>query len=345
MLELTEEQERRAVRLHEESIVVDMLWATNPTQPVPLVDGKDAIQRAREGGLTAANNTVSAYTESFRQALAAINQVYVLAQTRAAEVMLVRTVADIEECKRTGKFGTCIGFQTASPLEDDWTNTLPVLYRLGLRFMQVTYNERNLLGSGCLEPNDDGLTAYGRQVVRGLNALGVICDLSHVGRRTAMDALRWSTQPVIFSHCNVAALNPHPRNLDDDSIKAVKDVGGVIGVVAWDTICRTSESRHSTIDDYMAHLEYMIDLIGIDHVGIGTDLNENFRALPMPSGFELQYGSGGATTPAPGVAGFEWVHEVGNVTRELVRRGASDEDIRKILGGNFLRVASQVWKE
>jgi membrane dipeptidase len=345
MLGLTDEQEKRATKLHDEALVVDMLWSTNPTQPTPIVDGKDAVTRAAESGLTAANNTVSAFTESFRQALAAINQVYVLAAARASEVKLVKGTSDIEDCKRTHRFGTVIGFQTASPLEDDWTNTLPVLYRLGLRIMQLTYNERNLLGSGCLEPSDDGLTAYGRQVVKGMNALGIICDLSHVGKRTALDALRWSNQPVVFSHCNVAALNPHPRNLEDDAIRAVRDVGGIIGVVAWDTICRTRPDTPSTMEDFFAHLEYLVEMAGVDHVGIGTDLNENFRALPIPSGFELQYGGGAAAPPAPGVQGFEWVQEFRNVTREMVRRGYSDENITKILGGNFMRVAKEVWKD
>ncbi|MBI4278087.1 MAG: membrane dipeptidase, partial [Armatimonadetes bacterium] len=251
-----------------------------------------------------------------------------------------------ERAKAERKLGLMMGFQSAEPLEDDWINTLPVFYRMGIRVIQLTYNERNLLGCGCLEPNDDGLTAYGRQVVGALNGTGVIIDLSHVGQKTAVDAIKASRIPVIVSHANARALTPHPRNLPDDTIKALADAGGVMGAVAWSVICQINPDRPPTLHDFLEHIDYVVNLVGVDHVGIGSDINENFRAMPIPSDFQTQYRFlfKGDPRKVADVEGFAWLHEYPNVVRGLVARGYSDEDIVKIMGGNFLRVAREAWQ-
>ena len=344
-LELTSEQQQRADALHQRSIVVDMLWSTNPAEPTPLIDGKNALDRAIDAGLTAANNTLAGANTNFRDAIKEINKVYRLLESEPDKTLLVQTTADIERAKAERKLGIIMGFQNASPLEDDWINTLPVFHKLGVRIIQLTYNENNLLGSGCTEPRDGGLTAYGRQVVRALNRLGIIIDLSHVGQQTAREAIELSEDPVIVSHANTYALTPHVRNLPDDTIKALAAKGGVMGIVAWNVICATRPGVKPSLSDYLDHLDYVVNLVGVDHVGIGSDINENFRAMPIRSDFETRY-SYMLTDPsekAPAVEGFQWVHELPNVTRGLVARGYSDEDIQKILGGNFLRVARAVW--
>jgi membrane dipeptidase len=349
MSEVSAEVEARVERIHAEKLVVDMCWTTNPALPTSSFDGLSSLDRAIAGGIAGACNTVSFEHHTFRQALEELNKVRLLEQIAPTKFTIVYDTSDIEDAKRDGKLGSIVHFQTGSPVEDDWPNTLPVLHKLGLRVMQVTYNETNLLGSGCMEPHDLGLTGYGVQVVKAMNAMGILVDLSHVGRQTSMDTLRVSRDPVLFSHCNADALTPHPRNITDEEIRALRDNGGVIGVVSWDPICARTPGVQSTLDDFLAHMDYLIDLAGPDHVGIGTDINENFSAMPIPSMYEIQYGQVSAEALVANrakkrVIGFERLEDVRNVTRGMIARGYSDEDIAKVLGGNFMRVAAAVWR-
>lgn len=340
---LTPAQDKRATAVHASASVTDMAWATNPAWPTPLIDGRYALERAAQGGVSAANVTVVAYRASFREAIKEINSVRRLIADKPDVALLVETTADLDRAKSQGRIGVILGFQTGSPLEDDWANTLPVLRLLGLRVMQLTYNEHNLIGSGCLEPEDRRLTAYGIQVVNALNEEGVIIDLAHVGMRTAADAVERSAHPVIVSHANARSLYPHPRNLPDDVMRLVAERGGVIGTTAWEVLCRRDERERPTLEAFLDNIAYVADLVGVDHVGVGTDNNENFRALPMRSDFAVQYLQHDDASAPPGLDGFSSMEEFVNVTRGLVQRGFSDEDCTKILGGNFRRVADAVW--
>ena len=356
MTDLSEDQQKRADRLAHDSILVDMCWTTNPVMPMSAFDGKSSLDRALAGGITAAANTLVGERASFRQSLQEINQLYLLEQVERKKVIVVHTVGDILRAKEEGKLGTIIHFQTGTPVEDDWPNTLPVLHKLGLRIMALTYNEKNLIGSGCHEPRDEGLTAYGIQVVKAMNALGILIDLSHVGRHTAMETVRLSKAPVLFTHSNADTLTPHMRSMTDEMIRALRDNGGVIGIASYAPFCVQKEGAKPTITDFLDHLEYMLDLAGEDHVGIGTDINENVTVFPIPAPYELQYGPivaethHGLAIPARHtdggpvrVKGFERLENINNVARGLVARGHSDELVVKILGGNFMRVAREVW--
>jgi membrane dipeptidase len=168
--------------------------------------------------------------------------------------------------------------------------------------------------------------------------MGIIIDLSHVGTQTSVDTIALSADPVLFTHSNVRSLNPHPRNLPDEVIKAVAAKGGVIGINTWEEFCTQAPKLNATLSDFLDHMDYVVKLVGVDHVGIGSDVNENWSALPIRSDYETMYGY-----RAPGLAGYTYVHEIINVTRGLVARGYTDEDISKVLGGNFMRVARQVW--
>ena len=340
---------KRADSIHHNSIVVDMCLTTNLAQPTQIINGEDALDRViRIGGITAAHQSLDGsdgWDGTFRNALKEMNRLYRLASQKCDKVMIVTKPSHIEEAKDKGKIGLIMGFQGCDPLEDDWMNTLSVLYRMGARVMSLTYNERNLLGYGCTEPKDNGLTAYGAQVVRGMNQLGIIIDLSHVGIRTAMDAMELSKDPVIFTHSNVNAITPHVRNLPDEVIKAVVVKGGLIGIVAWEPIC-ARPGKEGTLSDFLDHLDYIVNLIGVDYVGIGSDRNDNCRVMPISSDFDVRYSymlKNDIKKPGPGVQGYDEVHDIINVTRGLVARGYSDGDIKKILGGNFMRVARQVW--
>lgn len=338
---------KKADSIHCNSIVVDMCLTTNLAKPTMIINGEDALDRViKIGGITAAAQTlVGSQNRTFHEALIQMNILYRLASQKSDKVVIVTKSSHIEKAKDEGKIGLIMAFQGCDPLENDWMNNLSVFYRMGARIMALTYNERNNLGYGCTEPEDNGLTAYGANVVRAMNQLGIIIDLSHVGRRTAMDVMELSKDPIIFSHSNVNAITPHVRNLPDEVIKKVKAKDGLIGIVAWEPIC-ARPGKEGTLSDYLNHLDYIVNLIGVDHVGIGADINENMRVTPIRSDFEVQYSymlKKNIKTPAPAIQGFNEPQEIINVTRGLVARGYSDEEIKKILGGNFMRIAHQVW--
>ncbi len=336
----------RALALHNESIVVDMCWTTDLVKPSPIVDGKDALDRAIEGGLTAASQTLAANGTTMRRAIENINDVYRLIDGVPDKVRLVLRASDIELARSEGKLGVIIGWQNASPLEDDAANLLPMFYRQGLRLMQLTYNERALTGCGCLEPRDDGLTGYGGQVVRAANALGIMVDVTHAGQKTAFDIAKATRKPIVASHSNARGLNPSPRNLTDEVIRAVADTGGIVGITTWAVITALSPDQPAMLSDFLQHLDYVVKLVGIDHVGIGTDLNETKRLSPIKTNFEATYGfmlGKLANSRTTFLGDFKWVQEWPNVTRAMLAHGYSEEDVRKVLGLNFMRVAKEVW--
>ena len=179
----------------------------------------------------------------------------------------IRKPADIAEAKKTGRTGVIYGFQDGVAFETD-LGRLDELYRLGLRIVQPTYNRRNLLGDGCLEPANAGLSKAGFEAVERMNDLGILVDLSHCGRRTAADAIRHSKKPVAFTHTGSAAQNDHPRNRTDEELRAVAAKGGVAGIYFMPFL---SDGKQPTAADIIRHLEHMIDVAGEDHVSIGTD--------------------------------------------------------------------------
>ena len=345
-LQLSSEQEARAMSLHKKAIVADMALTGSFAFPAPVVNGVPYYERAVAGGLTVAAHTMGDSRPDFREALIDVNLHHRLIAQNPDKFLLVTRSDDFHKAKEEGKIGLVLGFQNATPLGNDWLNYLPAFHALGVRVIQLTYNETNLLGSGCQEPVDIGLTGYGRQVVRAMNQLGMLVDLSHVGDRTCMETIEVSQDPVVLSHANPRALNSNSRNKPDEIIKAIAAKGGVIGCVAWAVLASTKEGVYPTVFDYVDHIDYLVNLVGIDHVMVGSDINENLRSLPVKSTFETIYsfmlGVYG-NTPGPATTGFASVEEFPNLTRALVKRGYSDSDILKIWSGNAIRVAKQVW--
>ena len=202
---------------------------------------------------------------------------------------------------------------------------------------------QNLIGAGCLEPRDAGLSAFGRDVVRELNACGVAVDLSHCGPRTTLEAIEASSKPVLFTHANARALVDNPRNKTDEALLALAAGGGVVGAVAFRSFLAPL-TREATLDDLLDQIEYLVELLGPDHVGLGTDFTEG-----RPEGFlERAFGRNappGVTPDWPwvGPVGFRAVDDFPNVTAGLLARGFDELTVRKILGENFLRVFEEVW--
>jgi len=262
----------------------------------------------------------------------------------------IRTAGDVGAAKKTGRTGLIYGLQDAVAFETG-LDRLDELHRLGLRVVQPTYNRRNLLGDGCLEPANAGLSKTGVEAIERMNELGILVDLSHCGRQTAADAIRASKKPVSFTHTGCAALNDHPRNRTDDELRAVAAAGGVSGIYFMPFL---SDGRQPTAADVIRHLEHMVDVSGEDHVSIGTD--GGVSAEVVDDAFKERFAesvrmrhAAGIAAPGENEEGYLFANELNTPRRletladMLGSRGHGDGRIEKILGANLLRVMSDAW--
>ena len=261
-------------------------------------------------------------------------------------VMVIRTLADIDEAHRSGRVGLVFGLESATPIENE-IDRLDVLYGLGIRQIGIAYSDANALGSGLAELNDAGLTALGRRAVTRMNKLGLAIDLSHAGDRTALDTCLHSDRPVFITHAGARAVWDIPRMKPDDALRAAADTGGVIGMsAAPHTTLSAAHPRHS-IESVMDHFQYCADLVGIDHVAFGPDtlygdhvqLHETFAGL-----LSLGAARGPDFEPVAYVDGLENPTEnFPNICGWLVQHGYTDAEIRAVLGGNIYRALQSIW--
>ena len=298
--------------------------------------------------MTAATWSVCSPWNAFEPALEEIAKGLEVIAAHPDQLMLGTTVADIESAKATGRVALIFGPQNALPAEIG-EHGFRVLHQLGVRIVQLTYNERNAYGSGVAEQDDGGLSERGEWAIAEMNRLGIVVDLSHCGDRTTLEAIAASRHPVLVTHANSRALHPSPRNKTDEALRALAARGGVIGVTLWSPMLRAD--RHPTLDDYVRHFSYIADLIGVEHVGIGTDHSEG---TPRDE-WELDFGAGGKYPSITGSLG-EWYGYDTRFTRDvqgvngfhrvvdaLGRLGLTDDELAGVLGGNFLRVFRTVW--
>lgn len=262
-------------------------------------------------------------------------------------VKLALTTQDIRDAKRDGRIAFVVSLEGAAMIENE-LDRIDVLYGFGMRSLGICYSEGNALGSGLKEPAHYGLTSFGRRAVERMNRLGIAIDISHSNDQTSMDTIEASTDPVFITHAGARALWDSPRLKPDDVIRACADKGGVIGIeAAPHTTISQANPRH-TIDSFMEHFEYCVDLVGIDHVAFGPDvLFGDHVGLHHALREALSLKASKGTTPYPEV---EWVDGIENpaeafpnIVRWMVKRGYSDEDIGKAIGGNIMRVLDAVW--
>lgn len=310
----------------------------------PRIASTPFMEKIRSAGVTAVCVSLAGQAGGFFEAMEEMNVYYNMAGIFPNETMIALTTEDIKKAKTEGKLALIFAFQNAVPVEADWVNRLPFFYRNGLRIVQLTYNETNRLGHGCFEPIDTGLTLTGIQIVRELNRLGIVIDLSHVGIKTSSDAIELSKHPCIFSHADCRTLCDCRRNKTDEQIRAIAAKGGVIGITPYAPFCEPAKGQRPTLDDYLRHMEYAINLVGVDHVGIGTDIAEHW-AVRWAGGTPRRYPdmTGNYTWETIYAKGFDSISYFGDVFEALLKRGYSDEDVLKIAGGNFMRVFREVW--
>lgn len=320
--------------LHADSIVIDGLIIAKWN--------RELFEDMRKGGLTAANCTVSVW-EGFQATINSIVASQKLIRENSDLVLPVRTTADIRKAKEQGKTGILFGFQNAHAFEDQ-LGYVEIFKQLGVGIVQMCYNTQNLVGTGCYE-RDGGLSGFGREVVAEMNRVGVMCDLSHVGSRTSEEVILESKKPVCYSHCLPSGLKEHPRNKSDAELKFIADHGGFVGVTMFAPFL--AKGIDATIDDYAEAIEYTMNLVGEDAIGIGTDFTQGhgqdfFEYLTHDKGYARRLTSFGKIINPLGI---RTVGEFPNLTETLLKRGHPERVVRKIMGENWVNVLKDVWGE
>lgn len=316
----------------------------------------DELADARASGLTAVILTVAPAgrfrfgADGFESAVKSIAHWEMLIDRHPETLARVRSYADLLAAKSAGKLGVLYTFQETSPLGDD-VDRVDVFHGLGVRVIQLTHNKRNLVGDGCMEPGNAGLSDFGRAVVERLNAGKVIVDLAHAGERTMAEGIAASKAPTFISHTGCKAISDLPRCSSDANLKAMANKGGVAGIVWWPYLTRGATPMAA---DLIRHIEHAIKVCGEDHVGLGTDAT--LSAMPRTPEFEKDNREYIAAMVEDRV--FEtgrppdlylFIPDLNDVRRfemlaaKLSARGHTDARIEKVLGGNFARVMKEVW--
>jgi membrane dipeptidase len=322
-------------QLHDNAIVIDGLIIADFTREV--------FEDMRRGGLTAANCTCSIW-ENFRGSMENLARWKQHFRDNADLIVQVHTAADIHRAKREGKTGIILGWQNLSGIEDQ-IGFLALFKALGVGVMQIAYNTQNLVGCGCYEQRDSGLTEFGHEVIAEMNRVGILCDLSHVGAKTSEDVILASKKPVAYSHCLPAGLKRHPRNKSDAQLRFIAERGGFVGVTMFPPFLERGPL--STVDDYVRAIEYCIDIAGEEQVGIGTDFTQGhgpefFDWITRDKGYGRRLTNFGEVINPQGI---RTIGEFPNLTATMHRRGWKNERIRKVLGENWLRLLRDVWSE
>ncbi|WP_345304428.1 dipeptidase [Lysobacter hankyongensis] len=313
----------------------------------------DAI---RASGLTAAVLTIAPSGRfwlddaAFEKTRATLAKWDAIVARHPAHLLAVRTAADLERARRERRLGLIYTFQGTESLGED-ADRIALFRGLGVRVIQLTHNRRNLVGDGCMEPGNAGLSNFGREVVARLNAEKIVVDVAHGSARTMAEGIAASTAPPLISHTGCRALADLPRNTDDATLRALAEKGGVAGIIFWPYL-RTDTQPMA--EDVIRHIEHAIDVCGEDHVGIGTDAG--VAPVARTPEFEKDNREWVAGAVEDGVFErgrppdlYTFIPDLNTADRFdtlamlLSKRGHSDARIDKILGGNFARVMRDVW--
>ena len=304
---------------------------------------RSVFEDMQRGQITAANCTCSVW-ENFNKTIENLIIWNDHFKKNNDIICHVKTSDDIISAQVEGKVGIILGWQNTSAIEDD-LKKLQIFYDLGIRVVQLTYNTQNLVGSGCWESNDSGLSDFGKDVVLEMNRLGMVIDLSHVGPKTSSDTIRESKSPVAYTHC-CPALKKHPRNKTDDQLKEIANKGGMIGFASYTPFL--PKGSESTVDDCVDAMGYLINIVGEDNVGIGTDWVQDqnigfFEYLQKDKGTGRFVTNPYKTVP-PMPKGISKFSDFQNFVPAMERAGWSTKRIEKIIGLNWFLFFKQIWK-
>ena len=307
-------------------------------------ESENVYRDLNKGNVNAINATTATW-ENYSQTLDNIAVWYSKFNNRT-DISLIRKVDDIFKASDNGQVGIIIGFQNASPIE----NNLDYLYtfdELNVKIIQFTYHERNLLGNGCYERVDEGITNFGIDAIKIMNEVGILIDLSHVGIVTTMETIDYSEKPIAITHANPKSYHNVPRNKTDEALKLMASKGGIVGVTAIAPFLKKGNA--STVEDYVDAISYTVDLVGLDHVGVGTDFTQDqpeefWRYIGSQQGTKFPSTFTDVTTPSNYPINFETPDKFPVLIDTMENKGFSSEEIAKILGLNWIRVFQEVWE-
>jgi membrane dipeptidase len=338
---------------YSKAIVIDALGGPgNANKHDGALDAAD-LADVRASGVTAVNVTVGpvgSYVRDYDGAIAGIAQWDAEIAAHPDALLRFSDARDFAIAKKTKRLAILYGFQDATPFGED-LDRLDVFHNLGLRIVQLTYNRRNLVGDGCLESGNAGLSQFGRELVERMNAKNMLVDLSHCGRRTTDEGIEASKKPVAITHAGCAAVSDLPRNKPDETLKKLADRGGVIGIYFMPYLRKSGQPM---AEDVIAHIEHALDVAGEDHVGLGTDgtisavqLTEEYKKAFADEIAQRQ--KAGISAPGETTAVYTFVPDLNTPTRfdtlaaMLHQRGKPDRVIEKVLGGNFQRLFAETF--
>lgn len=328
-------------QLYKEAIVIDGLIIGRGWN-------KDSMKALDESGYTGFNASVD--SGNLAKGLKNLEEWQKRIQENANRLLLATSANDYVRAKKENKTAIMLGFQNATMVEDSIEN-LDKLYKAGTRWIQLTYNERNLLGDGCTERTNAGLSDFGIEVVERMNELGIIVDVSHCGKQTTIDGIKFSKYGASINHSMCEALyKNHPRAKTDDQIRAMADKGGVIGIICLGYMIGPNLGTETTLETYVDHIAHAVKVGGIDHVGLGADFaiqgleasgatRDNWY-VPRLTRFKDTYN----VQWPPWIPELDTTHRYRHVARALNKRGFSSGDIEKILGQNWLRYYRETLK-
>ena len=301
---------------------------------------RQLFEEAQQSGVHTIHVTI-AYWENIRETLENIgtwNRHFI---NHADLIMPVRQAADILEAKRVGKVGIIFGFQNCSPIEDD-VKMVEILHQLGVRIMQLTYNNQSFLATGCYEEQDGGITRFGRQVIKEMNRVGMVIDMSHSAEKSTLEAIEISERPIAITHANPTFFHKALRNKSETVIRAIGESEGMLGFSMYPFHLKNGSD--CTLEEFCQMIGETADMIGIDRIGIGSDLclNWDYKVLEwMRSGrwtTSVDHGEGSAEKPSwpPQPSWFSGSKDLHTIAKGLANQGFSDDDIAKVMGENWL---------
>lgn len=342
----------RAITLVNESLVMDMLSLMDMTRLFSSeADGSDPLRFSREELLAVRESGIDVFHPAVGlggpgvQLDAMTHMAYYngLVAEHPDLVMRIDSIADIDQVRSNNKTGIILGVQNSDHFET--VADVRRYYFAGQRISQLTYNSQNRIASGSTDRADGGISDFGESIVQSMNEVGMAIDVSHCGDQTTLDAFELSGAPVLITHSNCRALAPgHPRCKTDEAIVAMAARGGVMGITGVRNFVKNEEP--TTIEDYVNHIDHVAELVGIDHVGIGTDSDlAGYDALPADIYEQLKagYKSSYSFRDKIDIEGLDHPKKMYDLTEALIRRGYSDENIRAVLGENFRRALADIW--
>jgi membrane dipeptidase len=336
----------RAVELVGRSLVIDMLAVLKinfkPEAYADPLTGAE-VEAFRTSGITGFNNSIgTGGPEVVKETLTFLAAWQGFCARNSDLFCVVDKAADLDRAKAAGKCAVMMGIQNSDHFRAP--EDVKTFYQLGQRSSQLTYNSQNFIGTGGTDRIDGGVSDFGAEIIAAMNETGMLVDVSHCGDKTTLDAIEISKGPVAITHSNCRALNNHPRLKTDEAIRKLAVKGGVMGITGVRNF--VSDREPTTVENIVDHIDHVVKLVGIEHVGIGSDSDLNgYDDMPEDQRKELlaMYKSSYAFREKLDTDGFDHPKKTFDLTEALIRRGYGDSNIEAVLGGNFRRLLGTIW--